>query len=121
MTGCDCLKNFLQEEGFRYTEEERYISFKYEGTTYFAFKADSIFLQIVLVCNTEKYDKYKILETCNELNSDKYVVKFVLREDNTVWCNYEFIPSEYTPAANFEMALSLMNQTSDELFARLSK
>lgn len=38
MTGCDYLKNFLQEEGFRYTEEERYISFKYEGTTYFALK-----------------------------------------------------------------------------------
>lgn len=120
MTGCDYLKNFLQEEGFRFMEEEQYISFKFEGTTYFAFKRDSSFLQIVLVCNTKRFDRHKILETCNELNIDKTVVKFTLNED-VVWCNYEFFPTEHTPADFFEMILSIMNKTSDELFSRLAR
>ena len=118
MTGFDYFKNFLLEEGFRFTEEENYISFKFEGTMYFAFKANSKFLQIVLICNTERFDKYKVLETCNELNRDKFVVKFTQNE-NTVWCSYEFIPSEHTIAEDYEIALGLLNKTSDELFTRL--
>ena len=120
MTGFDYLKNFLQEEGFHFQDEEGYISFKFEMTTFIAFKNDSPYVQIVVVCNAEGYDRTKVLDVCNRMNQEKFVLKFVVQGE-TVWCSYEFMPSEHTTASDFGMFLSLLNRASDELLGRLAQ
>ena len=53
MAGFNYLLNYLNEEGFKVEEEEQHFSFKYQGSLFVAFKNDSIFLQIVLICNVK--------------------------------------------------------------------
>lgn len=120
MYGYNYLKNFLQEEGFRLNEESSYISFKFQGSTFIAFKSESPFLQIVMICNTKSYSRSQLLEVCNTMNSDKFVIKFVVSDEN-VWCSYEFQPTENTKSDEFETALYLIDKASDELFEKLSK
>ena len=104
MAGFEHLKKFFQSENFRYEEEEGILSFKIQGVNYFAFTNDSPFLQIVIVCNISNKDKTKILEICNELNSDKFVTKFILRGER-VWCSYEFNPSDIPLLTNLWLFL----------------
>ena len=118
MAGFNYLLNYLNEEGFKVEEEEQHFSFKYQGSLFVAFKNDSIFLQIVLICNVKGVDANKLLEVCNEMNRDKFVCKFIVMDDK-VWCSYEFIPSEHTPGDEFKAALTFLDKGSDELFERL--
>ena len=53
------------------------------------------------------------------MNDDRFVVKFVAQE-NSVWCSYEFEPSEHTTSDDFSMALTLLDKSSDELLKSLN-
>ena len=119
MSGFDYFKKFLQDEGFRFNNEESFISFKFQGTSFVAFKNDSSFLQIVLICNAKGKSRSSLLEICNKMNDDRFVVKFVAQEDS-VWCSYEFEPSEHTTSDDFSMALTLLDKSSDELLKSLN-
>ena len=120
MTGFDYLKNFLQEEGFRFQDEGGYISFKFKGITFVAFKSDSPYLKITVLCKALDYDKSKLLDVCNQMNMKMYVMKFVVG-DRAVWCNFEFIPSEHTTKDDFVISLELLDEASNELLARLAQ
>ena len=120
MAGFEYLKKFFQSENFRYEEEEGILSFKIQGVNYFAFTNDSPFLQIVIVCNISNKDKTKILEICNELNSDKFVTKFILRGESE-WCSYQLSPSEHTSTDEFMAIFSILDKTSDEFLEKMSK
>lgn len=118
MFGYNYLKNFLQEEGFRMNEEDGHFSFKFQGSTYVAFKNESTYLQIVLICNTGDIDRSHLLEVCNSMNRDRFVVKFVAMQ-STVWCSYEFKPSNETSSDDFENIFLLLDKASDEMFEKL--
>lgn len=118
MAGFNYLLKFLKEEGFKINEEERHFSFKYQGSLYIAFKNESPFLQILLICNTKSFTRSRLLEVCNEMNGDKFVVKFIVMDEN-VWCSYEFIPTEHTSSDEFELALGFLDKASDEMFEKL--
>lgn len=110
--------NFLRSEGFKFNEEEGLFSFKFQGTTFISFKNDSPYLQIILICNTKNVSKERVMEACNEMNADKFVLKLVAR-DETVWCSYEFMPSEHTSSDDFSLILTILDKGSDELFEKL--
>ena len=118
MAGFNFLLKFLKDEGFKVNEEDNHFSFKYQGSLYIAFKNDSPFLQIVEICNTKSFTRSKLLEVCNEMNEDKFVVKFIVVGEN-VWCSYEFIPTEHTSSDEFELALGFLDKASDEMFEKL--
>ena len=80
MNGYEYLMKLLKEEGFRMSEEETYFSFKYQGNNYVAFKNDGPFLQIVMVCNTRDYARNQLLEVCNTMNDNKFIIKFVVKD-----------------------------------------
>lgn len=120
MLGIDYLKNYLRNEEFRFEEQDTFINFKFQGVSYYAFKNDSPFLQLVIICNTKDKSRNQCLEVCNKLNSDKIVVKCTVAENNNVWCNYEFKPSEKTSADEFVAILGYLDKASDELFEKLS-
>lgn len=122
MVGYDYLKKFFKEENFHYMEEDAFISFKIEGVNYHAFKQDTPYLQIIIICNTEGQSRSKILEVCNSMNQDKYVVKFTVTQDSDrVWCSYEFQPTENTASDDFMVIFRLLDKSSDEFFERLQK
>ena len=54
------------------------------------------------------------------MNNEKFVVKFILPEEN-VWCCYEFKPNEQTSSDEFELALMLLDKSSDELLEKLNQ
>lgn len=120
MFGFEYLRNFLREEGYKVNDEDGHFSFKYQGTVYIAFKNESPYLQIIVICNTKDYPRERMLELCNQLNGDKFVIKFIAMDD-TVWCSYEFLPSEHTTNEDFDRTMVLLDKASDELFERLSK
>lgn len=121
MAGYESLIKFFREEGFRYEEKESVLSFKIQGVSYFAFKNDSPFLQIVLICNTENQSRNKLLEICNTLNQEKFVVKFTVTEDSDrVWCSYEFEPNSATTSDDFMAAFQILDKATDELFEKLN-
>lgn len=121
MHGYEYLKKFLSEEGYRITDEnERHFIFKYQGTSVFAFKNESPYLQIVVMCNTSKYSRSKILEVCNEINFDKFIVKCMAGEQ-AAWVSYEFRPDQHTTNEEFDHIIRVLDNTSDLLFEKLSK
>ena len=119
MYGYEFLKKFLHEEGFRMNDEDSIISFKYQGNNYLVFKSESSYLQIVMICNTKNIDTHKLLDVCNSMNSDKFVVKFTVDNSGNVWCSYEFKPTEETSSDDFDTILVLLDKASDELFEKL--
>ena len=118
MAGFNYLLKFLKDEGSKVNEEDNHFSFKYQVSLYIAFKNDSPFLQIVEICNTKSFTRSKLLEVCNEMNENKFVVKFIVVGEN-VWCSYEFIPTEHTSSDEFELALGFLDKASDEMFEKL--
>ena len=118
MAGFKYLLNFLKNEGFKVNEEDGHFSFKYQGSVYIAFKNDSPYLQIVMICNTKSFMRNRLLDVCNEMNKDKFVIKFVVMDEN-VWCSYEFRPTEQTTSDEFETTLLLLDKASNEMFEKL--
>ncbi len=114
MKGFDYFENFMRNEGYRYEDSENFIKFKYQGTTFFAFKNDSSFLQVLVPCSVKGIDELKVLRCCNQMNDDKFVVKFVYKGDGSVWCNYEIEPNESTTTADFEFIFRALDSFSDE-------
>lgn len=122
MKGFEYLINFFKEEGFRYEDKDTLLSFKIQGNTFLAFKNDGPFLQLVMICNTESQGRSKLLEVCNSLNQEKFILKFTVSEDSDrVWCSYEFEPSTTTTSDDFMAAFHFLDKGTDELFERLSK
>ena len=115
MKGYEYLLRFLNNEGFRKSDEGNYFSFKFEGNTDFVFKNESSFLQILLLLKADGYSRVNMLEACNKLNDDKFVVKFTVH-DTTIWCSYEFEPSDSTSNDDFAMAITLLDKASDEFY-----
>lgn len=118
MYGYEFLKNFLREEGFRMNEEDGVISFKYQGGNYIAFENEGPYLQIVMICNTRSVSTSKLLEICNEMNSGRFIIKFIVNDGN-VWCSYEFMPTEETSSDYFDTILTLLDKATDELFEKV--
>ncbi len=121
MTGFDYFANYLQEEGYRYKDEGNFISFKYQGTTYLAPKNDSTFLQVFMMWNVNGYDKMKILESCNTINSNKYIVKCTMMDNDSVWVSYEFEPSIHTTIEDFSSMMQILDGSAHEFMAELNK
>ena len=118
MAGYEYLKNFLKEENFHYDENDWLINFKVSGIGYHAIKSDTPYLQIILICNVEGVDRIKLLELCNEMNLEKFVLKFMLRDDK-VWCSYEFIPNDHTNNEEWMGIFFLLDKLSDELYSKM--
>ena len=66
MKGYEYLLRFLNNEGFRKSDEGNYFSFKFEGNTYLVFKNESSFLQILLLLKADGYSRVNMLEACNK-------------------------------------------------------
>lgn len=120
--GYTYLTKFLENENFRYEDNETFLKFKVQMVNYIAFKNDSPFLQIVIMCGTQNADRNKLLELCNGMNSDKFVCKFTLTDDSErILCSYEFLPSEHTSETEWMTLFSILDKNSDELLDRLGK
>ena len=120
MYGFEYLKKFLQEEGYKIREEEDgHFSFKYQGTVYIAFKNESPYLQVIVICNTENVGTDELLRACNEVNKERYVVK-CMAMDKSAWVSYECRPNESTTSEDFEGILGQLDNDSDLLFKKLS-
>lgn len=122
MSGLDYLKKFLTDEGYKYTDNGGHISFKYQGTQFVAFNnSDSPYLQItILFYDVNDENRYRVLRTCNKINTDKFCVKMTA-DDDSVWCNYEFKPTDDTTAADFDSILNIMQQTYATFYDEIEK
>lgn len=118
MYGFEYLKKFLQEEGFRINKEENFFTFKFQGKTYIVFENKGPYLQIVTICDTSRYSLSNLLEICNKLNSEKFILKFIVNR-NDVWCSYEFMPTVKTTVGEFESILEFLGRSIDEVFEKL--
>ena len=121
MYGFEYLKKFLRDEGFRINEKDGSFSFKYNGVNYSVRKEEKKFLDIDLICTTKDNNRSKLLEVCNSLNREKFVLKFSVDSDNDVWCSYEFVPTENTTPDDFDTIFEMMDKGTDEMFARLKQ
>ena len=121
MKGIDYLKEFLSKEGFRFEEKERFIDFKVQGVPYFAFKNDSSFLQILIVCELpDGFNRTRAIELCNDINGDKFVVKLTINGDN-LWCSWEFEPSSLTTSEDYMSIFTILDKVSDDFIAKLNE
>lgn len=121
MYGFEYLKKFLREEGYKIREEEDgHFTFKYQGTIFVVFKSNSPYLQVVVMCKADAYSRLSILNVCNQINSEKYVVKCIAMDDSA-WISYEFRPNDYTTNDDFDHILSELDRDSDLFFQKISE
>lgn len=107
MKGYEYFKKFLDEENFRYDEDEDTIICKYQGWKYVGWKNDSPYFQLTVVFfDVDNSNINKCLRAANELNNEIFIIKTTVRGDS-VWCNYEFIPNE---SFDSEFFLQIMHQ-----------
>ena len=119
MKGYEFFLRFLKNEGFRTNDEGNYFTFRFQGNTFVVFKHDSRFLQVIQVIKAEGYTRSRLLETCDKLNDDKFVVKCTVHDNNIIWCCYETLPNEYTSSDDFELIMTLLDKSTDEFYVML--
>lgn len=122
MKGYERFMEYLKRNGFPIVEEnDNSIAFKFQGSTFFAWKHDSSFLQLVCILNTSDVDREILLETCNKMNEKVFVTKFVVlgEEQFRVWCYYEFAPNDNTPDDVYYDAIQVLDRHSDQFFKEL--
>jgi hypothetical protein len=121
MAGHEYLLSFLDDEKIRYKQKGNVIQFCLHGINYFAIRSETEFLQIsVLLKTKEDAGELQLLRLCNELNSEKFVTKFIII-GKRVWCNIEFVPSAYTKSASYIHALKILDHSSDEFLIRMGR
>lgn len=121
MAGYHYLLNYLQNEGFTFNEDNDQISFKYQRFVFSAFKNELQFLQIVAPCITSNVSRDKLLDICNELNDEFFIIKFSMIREDCCWCSYEFIPTEQTSNEDFEMALDSLYKAGCKLLSSINQ
>lgn len=121
MAGFNKLLDFFRNEGFRFEEKDSLIMFKIQGCNYVAFKnEDNPFLQIVSIYDVEGNSRSKLLETCNTLNQDRFVVKYTINEgSDALWCSYEFKPNASTTTEDFMSIFSMLEKGVSDFFQKL--
>ena len=121
MKGFEYLMRFLDNEGYRRKDEgEGLLTFKFEGNTYFVFTQDSRYLQVILVLDVDGCSKSQMLEACNVSNNRRFVVKFTVH-DTSVWCSYEFKPSDATTNDEYASVMRTLKNSADDFFEQLKK
>ena len=62
----------------------------------------------------------QLLEVCNTMNDNKFIIKFVVNDPN-VWCSYEFKPNKDITSDDFDTIFLQLDKATDELYEKLSK
>lgn len=121
MAGYKYLLEFFKNEGFRFEEKDSLIMFKIQGRNYLAFKnGDSSFLQIVSIYDVEGISRTKLLETCNSLNEDRFVLKYTINESSdALWCSYEFEPNASTTNDDYMSIFNLLEKGVHDFFEKI--
>lgn len=117
--GYTYLLNFLQNEGYKYEiVENNDILFKVEGHKFVAGMQDTPYLQIISAWNIDNVPVSKLLKTCNTMNLTKYVIKFQIKDSESLWCTYELEPNNST---NFDYIFHALIYSAQEFFEQLGK
>lgn len=121
MAGFHKLLEFLRCEGFRFEEKDGLITFKIQGRNYLAFKnEESPFLQIVSIYDVEGNSRSKLLETCNTLNQDRFILKYTINDgSDALWCSYEFEPNASTTGEDYMSVFSMLEKGVSDFFEKL--
>lgn len=121
MAGFNKLLDFFRNEGFRFEEKDSLIMFKIQGCNYIAFKNENNpFLQIVSIYDVEGNSRSKLLETCNTLNQDRFILKYTINEgSDALWCSYEFEPNASTTTEDFMSVFSMLEKGVSDFFKKL--
>lgn len=121
MIGYDRLKKFLSNEGFSINEHSNSLTFDYQGYHYMGMKnSDSPYIQLVLIITADKVDMDRRLDICNEINDNRLCAKLTCDEDS-IWCNYEFLTNEYTLDDYFGEGLDVIYRAATEVFKKLQQ
>lgn len=121
MYGYEYLEKFLNDEHFKYEEKEDILLYSYHGIKFVGWKNKGPYLQLTMAffdVNESNFDK--CLRVANKLNRDRFVVKTTVWE-NSVWCNYEFMPNEAFDQNNFIQIMDLLDRVSDEFIEEMKK
>lgn len=121
MAGFHKLLEFLRNEGFRTDEQDGLITFKIQGKNYLAFKnGESPFLQIISIYDVEGNSRSKLLETCNTMNQDRFILKYTINNgSDALWCSYEFKPNSSTTTEDFMSVFSMLEKSVNDFFEKL--
>lgn len=121
MAGFQKLLEFLRNEGFRFEEKDGLITFKIQGRNYLAFKnGESPFLQIVSIYDVEGNSRSKLLEMCNIMNQERFILKYTINDgSDALWCSYEFEPNASTTAEDYMSIFSMLEKGVNDFFEKL--
>lgn len=121
MYGYEYFKKFLDEENFRYEDDDNMIIVKYQGVTYVAWKNETVYLQLTesfFDVDSSNYDK--CLRVANELNKERFVLKITVLDDS-IWCNFEFMPNESYTSSDYIQIMHVMDNNADRFIERMQK
>lgn len=121
MSGFNKFLEFLRNEGFRFEEKDGLVSVKIQGRNYVALNyGESRFVQINCIYDVTGKSRLQLLETCNTLNQDRFVLKYTINEgSDALWCSYEFDPNAATTKDDFMSIFSMLELGAGIFFEKL--
>ena len=119
-TAKDYLIRYLKSNGYRYeiNENSGHVSFKFEGIKYvFINNSGQLLMQIcILFYDVNRSNRKAVLMACNEINSEKAMVKLTADED-TVWANWEdIVPEQGYDLGRIDMALNMLKDAFQRFY-----
>ncbi len=99
----EMLKDFLSDEGFKYTEEDFGLAFRYNELHFLFIKdeQDDQLFRLLLPGIYEKTEEneLEVLRACNDVTYGIKVVKVFVTQNNSVSCSFEIL-ADSTPVLN---------------------
>ena len=117
-------KEWLQNNGYRFQEEEFGLTFKYQGANFIIFNPgnDNLFFQLVMpgIYDVQPGEKVKVLEIANSITREVKCLKCVVQDGGSVWLMTEiFIDS--TPELDdfMERLLGILHEGRFRFYSKM--
>ncbi|MBR6445275.1 MAG: hypothetical protein IKS94_02415 [Prevotella sp.] len=117
-------KEWLQNNGVKFEEEEFGLVFRYQGSNFIIFnpKNDELFFQLVMpgIYEVQPGEKMKVLEIANTLTRDVKCLKVVVQDGGSVWLMTEIFIDKTPDIDDFmERLLDILHEGRYHFYSKM--
>lgn len=111
MTGYETFIQLLKSKKIKYTPHSLGSEFSIDGDKFIVRNFDSPMVQIIIIIDVSQHSKSTIMETCNFMNDNAFLAKFMYVEQaHTVYARIDIYPTPNFISDDYFAPMALLNR-----------